>query len=216
MTQALANGLSMFVVSIDANKRVFARACEKVGRNRVDFLACEFAHLPFRENAFCCVVCDLVISTSQEWKPLSIYTEFRRVLSAESSLFISDYYPEKSPGTKEALLAAETSRLHRNVLKAIGVEGQRGVSPESSVRQLRKAGFTTIRMENIKANEAQEWKRRVFEEYLSHMQKAISDLKDSKLKTRFTKRLKKLKSQIESHGRVRWGWGANYLIDATK
>lgn len=216
MTKALSNGLGSSVVSIDSNKRVFPYLFQKVNKRRVHFVACDFAHLPFAENVFCCVVCDLVISTSREWKPFSIYPEFRRVLNIASSLFITDYYPEKSPKTKEALLATETSRLLTTVSKAIGVEVQKSVSPESSVKQLRKAGFTTIRMERIKANEAQEWRKRVFEEYSNGLQKTISGLKDFRLKTRFTKRLKKLKSEIENRGRIRWGWGANYLVQATK
>jgi ubiquinone/menaquinone biosynthesis C-methylase UbiE len=216
MTKALSNGLDSSVVSIDVNKRVFPYLFGKINRNRVHFVACDFAQLPFREDTFSCVVCDLVISTSQVWNPLSIYTEFERVLKTESPLFITDYYPEKSPRTREALLAAETSKLGRIVLKARGAEVHRSVSPESSVKQLRKAGFTATKKERINANEAQEWKKRVFEEYFNGMHKAISGLENSKLKMRFTKRLEKLKSEIENHGRIRWGWAANYLIEATK
>jgi ubiquinone/menaquinone biosynthesis C-methylase UbiE len=216
MTKALSSGLDSFVVSIDANKRVFSNVCNMVDRHRVDFVTCDFAHLPFEESVFCCVVCDLVISTSREWKPFLIYAEFNRALRAGSSLFITDYYPEKSPRTKEARLAAETSRLCRTVSRIKGVDVQKSVPPESSVKQLRKAGFTIIRKEKIKANEAQEWKRRVMEEYFNGMQTEISGLNDSKLKTGFMKRLKQLKSEIDSKGRIRWGWGANYLIEATK
>lgn len=216
MTKALSNGLDSSVVSIDVNRRVFPPFFGKTNKDRVHFVACDFAHLPFREKVFCYVVCDLVISTSRVWKPLSTYMEFGRVLKTESSLFVTDFYPEKSPRTKEALLAAETSRLGRVILKAKGLEAQKSVSPESSVRQLRKAGFTTTKKERINANETQEWKRRVFEEYFNGMQKAISNLQDSNLKARLAKRLKKLKSEIENHGRIRWGWAANYLIEATK
>lgn len=216
MTRTLVNSLSLSVVSIDVNKRVFPYISEKVDRNRVFFLACDFAHLPFKENVFSYIVCDLVISTSQEWKPFPIYMEFRRVLKTGSSLFITDYYPEKSRRTKEDLLATETSRLYRTVSKVKGVHVPKSTSPESSVKQLRQTGFTTIRKKKIKANEAERWKKRVFEEYCSNMQRMISSLKDSKLKKRFTKRLRELKIEIESRGRIRWGWGANYLIEATK
>jgi len=81
---------------------------------------------------------------------------------------------------------------------------------------LRKAGFTTIKKETIKANEAQDWKRRVFEEYFNNMQKMISSLRDSNLRKGFIRKLLQLKIEIEGGGRIRWGWGANYLVEATK
>jgi len=122
MTKALSNGLSSPVVSIDSNKQVFPYVQGKVDKNRIHFVACDFAHLPFKDSVFCGVVCDLVISTNREWKPFSIYTEFRRTLSARYT----------------------------------------------------------------------------------------------KLRARFMKRLKQLKNEIDRDGRIRWDWGANYLIDATK
>ncbi len=216
MTKTLVNGLNLCVVSIDVNKRVFLYAFEKIDGNRAFLLACDFAHLPFKENTFYGIVCDLVISTSREWKPLSVYAEFRRVLKTGSSLFVTDYYPEKSPRTKEAFLAAETSRLYRLVSRAKGVKVQKNVPPESSVKQLRKAGFATVRKEKIEANEAQEWKKRVLEEYFGNMRKMISSLKNSRLKKRFTRRVRQLKIEIEGPGGIRWGWGANYLIEATR
>jgi len=113
-------------VSKDMNKRVFLYASKKIDRNRAFFFACDFAHLPFKENTFYGIVCDLVISTSREWKPFPVYMESRRVLKNGSSLFVTDYYPERSPETKEALLAAETSRLYRLVSRAKGVEVRKG------------------------------------------------------------------------------------------
>ena len=216
MTKALGDGLESFIVSIDANKRVFPHVLKKVDRNRVDLLACDFAHLPFKESVFCAILCDLVISTSREWEPFSTYAEFKRVVKTKASLFITDYFPEKSPRTKEALLAAKTSSLYRTVSRAKGMEVQKSVPPESSVRQLSKTGFATIRMERIKANEAQEWKKRVLKEYCKGMQTEITDLADFKLKTRFMNKLKELKREIDGGGRIMWGWGANYLITATK
>lgn len=216
VTQTLVNGLNLFVVSIDVNKRVFQQVSKKVDGRKVDFLACDFAHLPFRENVFSCVICDLVISTSQEWKPFPIYAEFKRTLMPRSSLFITDYYPEKSPLTKEALLAAQTSKLHRMVSESRGIWFQKGVVPQSSVRQLRKVGFATVKMEKIEANEPQEWKKRVFEEYCNGMKAGISSLRDIKLKTEYMMKLEELKKEIDSSGRINWAWGVNYLIRATK
>ena len=216
MTKALGHGLKSFIVSIDVNKRVFPHILQKVDRKRVDFLACDFAHLPFKESVFCAIVCDLAISTSRNWEPFSTYAEFKRTVRTESSVFITDYFPEKSPRTKEALLAAKTSSLYRTVSRAKGIEVQKSVPPESSVRQLRKTGFATIRKEKIKANETQEWKKRVLEEYCRGMQTEISDLTNFKLKTKFMKKLTELKRETDGGRRILWGWGANYLITATK
>lgn len=216
MTKVLSNVSGMSVVSIDANGEVFPPVVEKIGSRRVAFLACDFAHLPFKENVYSGVVCDLVISTSRDWEPLSIFTEFKRVLRNGTSLYITDYYPEKSSVTREAQLAKETSGLYRDVSRAKGVEIQKNVAPESSAKHLRKVGFSAIRKEKIKANETEEWKRRVFEEYFNGTQSEISGLCDSALKARFVKRLKRLKSEIDRNGRIRWDWGVNYLIEATK
>lgn len=216
MTKALSSSLGSFVVSIDADKRVFSYVFEKIDKNMVYFVACGFAHLPFRDSVFYGVVCDLVISTSREWKPSPIYAEFKRALKTGSSLFIVDYYPERSPRTKGALLANETTGLYRAVSRAKGSELQQDVPPKRSVMQLRKAGFTTVKKEKIEANESQEWKKSVFDEYFNGMQMEISSLSDSDLKTRYMKRLKQLQSEIYGNGRIRWDWGANYLIEATK
>jgi len=216
MTQALTIGLDLKIVSIDINKRVFTQVSGKVEKKRVDFLACDFAHLPFRENVFVGVVCDLVISTSKEWKPSRIYAEFKRTLRPRSSLFITDYYPERSSTTKEALLASKTSNLYKKVMKAKGTMPKKSVPPRSTDKQLRKAGFATVEIRKIKANEPQEWKRRVFEEYDRNMKVEISNLDDLKLQTDYMKRLEELKSKIGSNGRINWAWGVNYLVQATK
>jgi ubiquinone/menaquinone biosynthesis C-methylase UbiE len=216
VTKALSNGLGLSIVSIDTNKRVFPCLLDKVDRDRVDFVACDFSSLPFRKDTFCAVICDLAISTSRGWKPFPIYTEFKRALMPRSSLFITDYYPEKSPTTKEALLAAQTSKLYRMVLEAKGTSSQKGVPPQSTVRQLRKAGFATVKKKRIEANEAQEWKKRVFEEYYNGMKAEISNLSGLKLEAKYMKKLEELKKEIDSNGRINWAWGANYLIQATK
>ena len=48
------------------------------------------------------------------------------------------------------------------------------------------------------------------------MQTEISGLSDSGSKTRFMEKLRWLESEIDRDGRIRWDWGANYLIEATK
>lgn len=216
MTKAMSDGLESYVVSIDANIQVFLYVFEKVDRGRVYFVACDFAHLPFRESVFSGVICDLVISTSSEWKPLPIYKEIKRALKTGSYLFVVDYYPEKSPRTIGAMLANETTGLYRAVSKTKGSELIQNVPPKRSVRQLMKVGFTTVKEERIEANEAQEWKRRIFNEYINNMQMEILSLDDSRSKTRFMERLRRLKSEVERDGRIKWDWGANYLLEATK
>lgn len=216
MTRALNDGLDLSIVSIDANKRVFPCLLDKVNRNRVDFVACDFSSLPFRDDTFCAVVYDLATSTSRRWEPFEIYAEFKRALRARASLFITDYYPEKSPRTKEATLATQASKLYRMVLEAKGTPYQKGIHPQSKVRQLRKVGFTMVKKKKIEANEAQEWKKRVFEEYCSGMKAEISSLSDSKLETEFIKKLDELRREIDSNGRINWAWGVNYLIQASK
>ena len=216
MTKALSDGLESSVVSIDADTQVFPYVFEKVDRGRVYFVACDFAHLPFRESVFSGVVCDLVISTSREWKPLPIYEEFKRALTMGSPLFVVDYYPEKSARTTGAMLANEATGLYMAVSEAKGLELLQNVPPKRSVRQLMKVGFTTVKEERIEVNESQEWKRRVFKEYINNMQMEISSLGDSGSKTRFMERLRWLESEIDRDGRIRWDWGANYLIEATK
>ena len=154
MTKALSDGLESSVVSIDADTQVFPYVFEKVDRGRVYFVACDFAHLPFREGVFSGVVCDLVISTSREWKPLPIYEEFKRALKIGFSLFVVDYYPEKSPRRIGAMLANEATGLYMAVSETKGLELLQNVPPKRSVRQLMKVGFTTVKEKRIEANES--------------------------------------------------------------
>lgn len=216
LTKALSDGLDLSVVSIDMNKRVFPHVFERVDRKRVEFVTCSFTHLPFKQDGFCAIVCDLAISTSSDWKPFSIYGEFRRVLKHGSSLYITDYFPERSPRTKEALLAVETSRLLRTILKTKGVKLKRGFSPQSTVRQLKRTGFVIVKREKIKANEGQAWKKRVLEEYYNGMKMEISTLSKPNLQVKYMKKLEELKREIENEREICWGWGVNYVIQAQK
>lgn len=102
------------------------------------------------------------------------------------------------------------------VLEAKGTPSQKDVPPQSTVRQLRKVGFATVKKKRIEANEAQEWKKRVFEEYYNGMKAEISNLSDLNLETEYMKKLEELKKEIDSNGRINWAWSVNYLIQATK
>ncbi|UCD43804.1 MAG: class I SAM-dependent methyltransferase [Candidatus Bathyarchaeota archaeon] len=216
MTKVLSDSLESYVVSIDVDTQVFPHVFKKVDRGRVYFVACDFTHLPFREGILDGVVCDLVISTSGEWKPLPIYGEFRRALATGSSLYVVDYYPENSPRTLGAKLANESTRLFRCVAEATRLELVQNVPPRRSIDQLMKVGFTAVREERIEAKEAEEWKRSVFTEYTNNMRMLISSLGDSGLETKFMERLMRLKSEVDKDGRITWDWGVNYLIEATK
>lgn len=112
MTKVLSDHLNVSIVSVD-DRRVFPYVYEKVDGKKVEFVACDFANLPFEEGAFCCNVCDLVISTSEDWQRIPILKEFKRVLRTKFSLYVTDYYPEKVSRSKEEMLASETWKLYK-------------------------------------------------------------------------------------------------------
>jgi ubiquinone/menaquinone biosynthesis C-methylase UbiE len=97
MTKVLSDNLNAPIINIDLNKQVFHYVYEKVDRQKVSFVACDFANLPFKEDTFCSIICDLVISTSENWQPLQILKEFKRTLKAKSKLYITDYHPKEEP-----------------------------------------------------------------------------------------------------------------------
>lgn len=125
MTKILTEHLSIHVVSADANRHVFPTARGRVDMRKVDFIACDFASLPFRDNSLCCIICDLVISTSENWHPIPVYYEFKRTLRTKGIVYITDYYPEGAPQNKEEKLAAETWKFYRDVSKALGAKLRR-------------------------------------------------------------------------------------------
>jgi len=216
MTKVLTDRLSVYVVSADFNRRVFRTVRGRVDRKKVDFIACDFASLPFKDESFRCIICDLVISTSENWRALPIYVEFRRTLRTEDILYITDYYPDGASRNREEKLAAETWKLYRDVSKTRGLKLRGDFPPEQTVKDLEKAGLTNLRKERMTANESARWRKRVFAEYYDGMRRMISGLSDSKLRTRFCNKLETLKKNIVAGREVHWGWGVNYLIEAQK
>lgn len=216
MTKVLAKYLSAHVVSADVNRRVFPIVRAEVDKRKVDFIACDFTNLPFRDESLCCVVCDLVISTSENWRPIPVYTEFRRALRTKGAICITDYYPEGAPRSIEEKLAAETWKLYREVSKALGIKLRRDFPPRQTLTDLKSAGLRRVKTEGMAANESAQWKKRVFAEYYHNMKRAISGLSNPKLKTRFRNKLETLRKNIFSDREIYWAWGVNYLIEAQK
>ncbi len=216
MTKILTDHLNAYVVSADVNAHVFPTVRETVDRRKIDFIACDFANLPFRDQSLCCVVCDLVISTSECWRPVPIYTEFKRALRTKGILCITDYYPEKEPRNKEEKLAAETWKFYRDVSKARKIRLRRDFRPDEMVQDLKRIDFTNVSEERMIANENAQWKKRVFAEYYSAVKGMISGLSDPKLRTNFRKKLETLKKNIVTGREIHWSWGVNYLIEAQK
>lgn len=215
MTKVLSDNLKASIVSVDLNKQVFPYVYEKVDRRKVGFVSCDLANLPFREATFCCIVCDLVISTSENLQHRKTLKEFRRTLAKTSALYVTDYYPEEAPIDVQDKLAAETSRLYREVSEAKrGPIGQ-GFPPSLVAKLLIEAGYQSVRIDRIRANEPLEWKKRVFKEYYRNMKREISDVEDMKLQTVFKRKLESLKRKIEAGGTMNWNWGVNYIIKAS-
>ena len=216
MTKILTEHLNVHVVSADANRHVFPSVRGTVDKGKVDFVVCDFASLPFIDESLCCIVCDLVISTSENWRPLPVYTEFKRTLRLKGILCITDYYPESTPQNVEEKLATETWKLYREVSKALGARLRRNFPPEKTIEELKKAELRNVRKERMIANEGAQWKKRVFAEYYRNMKNAISGLSNPKLKTKFFSKLETLRKNIVRDGEIHWAWGANYLIEAQK
>lgn len=216
MTKALIDHPNVHVVSADANRRVFTYVRKKVSRNNVDFIACDFANLPFTDESFRRIICDLVISTSGNWRPLPIYAEFRRTLRTKDALYITDYYPRKTPQDKEEKFAVDTWKFYRDVSAALGVKLKRDFPPKETIVDLKNAGFRNVREERIIANESPQWKNRVFAEYYDGMKRMISGFNDPELKKRFRDELETLKKEIAPGREIHWSWGVNYLIEARK
>jgi len=215
MTEALSDNINAPVIGVDVNRQVFPHVYGKVDRKKVDFVACDFANLPLRESAFCCIVCDLVMSTSQNWHT-QILKEFNRVLRAGSTLYITDYCPEETPRSRQDWLAAETRRLYKAVSELKRGSREQEFPPNVTIQWLKEAGFQNVQHERIEANESPEWKKRVFKEYYSNMKKEISDIYDPKLQRAFMNKLEKLRREIEANRTINWNWGVNYLIQASK
>jgi ubiquinone/menaquinone biosynthesis C-methylase UbiE len=216
MTKVLTEHLGVHVVSADVNRHVFPSVRGRVDKKKVDFVACDFASLPFRDESLCCIICDLVISTSENWRPLPVYTEFKRTLRNRGILDITDYYPESTSQNVEEKLATETWKFYREVSKALGAGLRRNFPPEKTVEELKKAGLRNVRKERIIANESSQWKKRVFAEYYRNMKRAISGSCNPKLKARFFNKLETLRKNIVCDGEIHWAWGVNYLIEAQK
>ena len=216
MTKILIEHLSVHVVSADVNRHVFPTVRGRVGKRKVDFIACDFTSLPFKDESLCCIICDLVISTSENWRPLPTYLEFKRTLRTKGILYITDYYPEGASQNEEEKLAAETWKFYREVSKALGAKLRRDFPPEDTIANLKKAGFRNARKERMIANESALWRRRVFSEYYNGMKGMISGLSNPKSKMRFGNKLETLKKKIVIGKEIHWGWGVNYLVEAQK
>jgi len=215
MTKALSDNVNAPVISVDVNRRVFPHVYGRVDRKKVDFVSCDFAHLPFKEGTFCCIVCDLVISTSQNWH-IGILKEFNRALRAGSTLYLTDYYPQETPPSRLDWLAAETRRLYKAVSELKRGSREREFPPNMTVQWLKEIGFRSVQHERIEANESLEWKKKVFEEYYSNMKREILDVRDPKLQRIFTNKLEKLRREIKANRTINWNWGVNHMIRASK
>ncbi len=216
MTKVLAKRLNVHVVSADVNRRVFPTVRRRVDRQKVDFIVCDFASLPFKDESLCCIVCDLVISTSQNWRPLPMCKEFNRTLRRKGILSITDYYPETAPRKAEERMAAETWKFYREVSKASNSRIKRDFPPAQTIADIRKAGFNGVRKRKMIANESAQWKKRVFAEYYAGIRNLISSMSGPILKTTFLDKLDALKKDIVAGTEIRWSWGVNYLIEARK
>lgn len=216
MTRVLSANLEASIVSVDRSLRVFPDVHNKVDRRKVDFLACDFVNLPFRDAAFRGIICDLVLSTTTSLNACQVLKEFKRTLGAKSALYVTDYYPEERPRNKRDRLAAATWKLHREVLEHRGTP-RKETPPELIAQLLKKAGFHKIRRERIAGNEELGWKKRVFAEYYNGVKKLISTLDNLEARRTLRNRLEKLKDEIEVNGKpVNWRWGVNYMIHASK
>jgi len=68
MTKMPSSNLEASIISIDIDKEVANDIYQTVDRNKGTFVLCDLANLPFKNHTFCCIVCDLAISTIENWR----------------------------------------------------------------------------------------------------------------------------------------------------
>jgi len=211
MTKFLCDNLNASIISVDLDREVFQDIWEKVKKQKVNFVLCDLASLPFNNQVFCCVVCDVTISTIENPKQYLTLKEFRRILKAKSELYITDYGPEESPKNKRDELAVEAWRFYKTVSEIKGAPHYQELPPNLIAQWLKDLGFYDVRHEMLVAREKLEWKKG-FEEYYSNMKEEIAELKDSRIRKAFQQKLEQLKKEIETDGAT--SWSGIYLIQA--
>lgn len=101
MAKMLSSNLNAYIISVDIDREVAEDIYEIVDKQKVQFVLCDLASMPFRNGAFCCIVCDLTLSTIENWRHYRALKEFKRTPKARSKLYIMDYPPEESPRANE-------------------------------------------------------------------------------------------------------------------
>jgi ubiquinone/menaquinone biosynthesis C-methylase UbiE len=65
MTKMSSSKLKSLIISV-GNREVAGDICQVVEKDKVTFVPCDLANVPFRDEAFCCVVCVLTLSTIED------------------------------------------------------------------------------------------------------------------------------------------------------
>jgi ubiquinone/menaquinone biosynthesis C-methylase UbiE len=195
MTKLLSNKLEASIISVDVDREVAEDIYQVVNKNRVTFVLCDLANLPFRNGAFCCVVCDLTLSTIEDWRHYQTLKEFKRTLKPKSRLYITDYLPEEPPKSKRDKLAVEAWRLYKAASHLKGAPHYEELPSTLIIQWLKDVGFHDVEYGPIKAREKLEWKEG-FKEYYGNMKKEIAEVKDSKIRMVFRTKLEELRREI--------------------
>ena len=147
MTKRLSSNLETSIMSIDVGKEVAKDIYQIVDRNRVTFVLCDLANLPFKNHAFCCIACDLTISTIENWEHYQILKEFKRTLKPRTNLYITDYLPEESPKSLRDRLAIEAWRPYKATSHLKGSAHYDELPSELIIQWLQDVGFNISNMD---------------------------------------------------------------------
>lgn len=211
MTRLLCDNLNASIISVDSDREVFEEIKREFEKQKVDFVLCDLASLPFKNQAFCCVVCDVTISAVENAKQYLTLKEFKRVLQTESELYITDYGPEEPPKSKKDKLAVEAWRFYKAVSELKGVSHYQELPPNLIVEWLNDLGFDNVKHEVLVEREKLEWDKG-FEEYCGNMKEEIAGIKDSIIRQFCQQKLDELKKEIDANGAT--SWSGIYLIQA--
>jgi ubiquinone/menaquinone biosynthesis C-methylase UbiE len=212
MTKMLSSKLEASIISIDVDREVAEDIYQIVDKDKVTFVQCDLANLPFENDTFCCVICDLTLSTIENWKHYQTLKEFKRTLKPKSRLYITDYALEEPSKSVRDKLAVEAWRLYKAASHLKGSPHYEELPPNLIIQWLKDIGFQRIEYGLIETRKKLAW-REGFKEYYRNMEKEIAEVEDSKARIAFQAILEELRKEIEKHGAT--CWSGIYLIKAT-
>jgi ubiquinone/menaquinone biosynthesis C-methylase UbiE len=169
-TKMLSSKLEASIISVDFDREVAEDIYQVVDKDKVTFVLCDLANLPFRNETFCCVICDLTLSTIENWKHYQTLKQFKRTLKPKSGLYITDYLPEEPPKSVTDRLAVEAWRLYKAASHLKGSPHYEELPLDLIIQWIKDIGFQNIEYGPIKARQKLEWKEG-FKEYYRNMKK---------------------------------------------